>query len=76
MLTHLYAKQEVKYAQQENDLKKEREDLIKRGFLAQNYLCTSQEEYKKKLETMTKMYKNVIDVSLLYKYYIRTQKTW
>lgn len=68
MLTHMCAKREVQYAQQENDLKREREHLIKRGFSAQNRLSTSQNEYKKKLEAMMKMYKNVIDVSLLYRY--------
>lgn len=62
MLTHLCAKREVQYAQQENDLKREREDLIKRGFLAQNRLNSNQNEYKKKLEAMTKIYKIVIDV--------------
>lgn len=62
MLSHLCAKREIQYAQQENDLKREREDLIKRGFIAQNQLSANQSGYKKKLEAMTKIYKNVIDV--------------
>lgn len=62
MLTHLCAKREVQYAQRENDLKREREDLIKRGFEAQNRLNVDQNEYKKKLEAMTKIYKNATDV--------------
>lgn len=62
MLTHLCTKREVQYVQQENDLKQEREDLINRGFVAQNQLSANQLGYKKKLEAMTKIYKNVIDV--------------
>lgn len=62
MLTDLCAKREVQYAQRENDLKREREDLIRRGFDAQNQLNTNQNEYKKKLEAMTKIYKKAIDV--------------
>jgi hypothetical protein len=64
MLTHLCAKREVQYAQRENDLKREREDLIKRGFDAQNRLNVNQNEYQKKLEAMTKIYKKAIDVRL------------
>lgn len=65
MLTHQCAKLEVQYSQQENDLKREREDLIRHGFVAQNQLNISQNEYQKKLEAMTKIYKDVIDVSVI-----------
>ncbi|VVC40684.1 Hypothetical protein CINCED_3A004905 [Cinara cedri] len=61
MLTQLCARREVQYAKQENDLKQERDDLIKRGFVAQNQLNTNQNVYKKKLEALTKIYKNVMD---------------
>lgn len=66
MLTYLYAKLEVEYTHLENELKREREDLIRRGFVAQNQLNSNQNEYKSKLETMTKMYKKVIDVRRIY----------
>lgn len=58
------AKREAQYAQQENELKQDREDLIKRGFVAQNQLNINRNEYKNKLEAMTKVYKNVIDVRM------------
>ncbi|XP_003244887.1 dynein regulatory complex subunit 2-like isoform X2 [Acyrthosiphon pisum] len=61
MLTQLCAKREAQYAQRENELKRDREDLIKRGFVAQNQLNVNRNEYKNKLEAMTKVYKNVID---------------
>jgi len=64
MLTHLCAKREAEYARQENDLKTEREGLVKRGFVAQNRLQSNQKAYEKKLEAMTKTYKKVIDVSI------------
>lgn len=65
MLTQLCAKREAQYAQQENELKRNREDLIKRGFVAQNQLNVNRNEYKNKLEAMTKVYKNVIDVRMI-----------
>ncbi|XP_060850835.1 dynein regulatory complex subunit 2-like [Rhopalosiphum padi] len=61
MLTQLCAKREAQYAQRENELKQDREDLIKRCFVAQNQLSFNRNEYKNKLEAMTKIYKNVID---------------
>ncbi|XP_060872008.1 dynein regulatory complex subunit 2-like isoform X2 [Metopolophium dirhodum] len=61
MLTQLCAKRGAQYAQRENELKRDREDLIKRGFVAQNQLNVNRNEYKNKLEAMTKVYKNVID---------------
>jgi len=64
MLTQLCAKREAQYAQRENELKQDREDLIKRGFMAQNQLNINRNEYKNKLEAMTKVYKNVIDVRM------------
>jgi len=65
MLTQLCAKREAQYAQRENELKRDREDLIKRGFVAQNQLNVNRNEYKNKLEAMTKVYKNVIDVRMI-----------
>jgi len=65
MLTQLCTKRETQYAQQEKELKKNREDLIRRGFVAQNQLNVFRNEYKKKLEAMTKIYKNVIDVRMI-----------
>lgn len=65
MLTQLCAKREAQYAQQENELKQDREDLIKRCFVAQNQLNVNRNEYKNKLEAMTKNYKNVIDVRII-----------
>lgn len=63
MLTHLCGKRQVQYARQEDDLKREREDLVRRGFVAQSRLNANQNGYERKLEAMTKIYKNVIDVS-------------
>jgi len=65
MLTQLCAKREAQYAQRENELKQNREDLIKRCFVAQNQLNVNRNEYKNKLEAMTKIYKNVIDVRII-----------
>ncbi|XP_050421342.1 dynein regulatory complex subunit 2-like [Adelges cooleyi] len=61
LLTQLCAKREMQYTRRENDLKQERDDLIKRGFEAQNRLNLSQNDYQKKLQTMTKIYKQVIE---------------
>lgn len=71
MLTQLCARRETQYAQQENDLKRERDELIKRGFVAQNQLTARQSEYKIKLEAMTKIYKNVMDVRHIENYYLK-----
>lgn len=62
MLTQLCARREVQYVQQENDLKQKRDHLVKQSFIAQNQLNSNQNEYNKRLDAMTKIYKNVMDV--------------
>lgn len=64
-LTELCANRKVQYEQLENDLRRERKELVKRCFAAQNRLNSNQNEYKKKLEVMTKTYKTVVDVSIM-----------
>jgi len=64
MLTRLCAKLRVRYEHRENELDRERDELVRQGFAAQKRLHADQNEYNKKLDALTKTYKTVMDVSI------------